>query len=61
MKDFLGKELAIGDKVICENTGVYKGLHKAVVVKFTPQMVRVEFLNGSTALKDSTSLVKMDY
>lgn len=43
-KDFLGKELAIGDTVILVAPG-YRHLCKATIIAFTPKQVRVEYSN----------------
>lgn len=53
MKDIFGRTLAIGDIVACERPS-YKGLYKAQIIKFTPQMVRVKFLDMPTYHKQET-------
>lgn len=45
MKDFLGRELAIGD-IVAVTPKNYRGLIKAKVIKFTPQQVRVSYDSG---------------
>ncbi len=44
MRDFLGKTLLIGDRVVLTRPQ-YRELTIAKVIKFTPQKVRVEFPN----------------
>ena len=44
MKDFLGKEINIGDQVVL-TAPRYRHFVKATVIAFTPKQVRVEFLN----------------
>lgn len=47
MKDFLGKQLDIGDEVVL-TAPLYRHLVKAKVVSFTPKKVRVEYNNTWT-------------
>lgn len=42
--DFLGRELAVGDEVVTTPKN-YRGLVKATIVGFTPQQVRVVYMN----------------
>jgi len=62
MKDFLGRELAIDDKVVSTIKN-YRGLIRAKIIQFTPQKVRVEYKSygGSveTYLVDPTDIVKI--
>lgn len=44
MKDFLGKQLELGDMVIL-TAPKYRQFTLAVVVAFTPKLVRVQFTN----------------
>lgn len=44
MKDFHGQELAVGDEVTTTPKN-YRGLVRGKIVAFTPQQVRVEYLN----------------
>ena len=44
MKDFLGKELAIGDTVVLTAPS-YRMFTKAKIIAFTPKKVRVEYNN----------------
>lgn len=44
MKDFLGKELSIGDGVVLIRPN-YRQLIKAKVIRFTPKMVVVEYVD----------------
>ena len=44
MKDFLGKQLDVGDEVVL-TAPQYRHLVKAKVVAFTPKKVRVEYNN----------------
>lgn len=44
MKDFLGRELEIGDSVIVIQPG-YRDFVLARVIQFTPKQVRVSFMN----------------
>lgn len=64
-KDFLGKELKLGDKVItCPN--YYKEFRKGEIIKFTPKMVKVAMcdFNGKPTehiyLTNSEFLIKYD-
>ena len=47
MKDFLGKQLDVGDEVVL-TAPQYRHLVKAKVVAFTPKKVRVEYNNTWT-------------
>lgn len=63
-QDFLGQELAIGDRVITCETGGYAGLRWATVVSFTPKMVRIRFgekgkYDSDTTPRYSQALVVM--
>lgn len=42
MKDFLGNEVEVGDKVVCIEKG-YSNLVRAVVTKITPQNIKVKY------------------
>jgi hypothetical protein len=42
MRDFLGRELQVGDYVIYQKQS-YRGYNLAKVIKFTPQKVRVKY------------------
>lgn len=44
MQDFLGRDLEIGDAVVTTPKN-YRGLVKATIVAFTPQQVRVKYIN----------------
>jgi hypothetical protein len=64
-KDFLGKELQLGDKVItCPN--YYKEFRKGEILKFTPKMVKVAICDSSGKpteniyLAASTFLIKYE-
>lgn len=63
MKDFLGQELNIGDKVILPNPNVwgYDGFSWGTVEKFTPKMVKIRHNDSSsgTKLKSPTSVLLM--
>lgn len=67
MKDFLGKEIAVGDIVVL-TAPQYRHFTKAKVIAFTPKKVRVEFNNTwnfgpgdhiETYLSESDFLVKV--
>ena len=62
-KDFLGKELEVGDHVVFVQLG-YRNLMKGKVLKLTPKMVYVkhkETNTGSTITKQShEQLVKIE-
>ncbi len=45
MNDFLGQELKLGDTVVTVVKG-YREFAKAKVVAFTPEQVRVEFIQS---------------
>jgi hypothetical protein len=53
MKDFLGNELQIGDRVVLNRPG-YKYLVKGVVTKLTKKQVCVEFFNLINRSMEST-------
>lgn len=42
MKDFIGQEVKVGDKVVCLEKG-YNNLVKATVTKITPQNIKVKY------------------
>lgn len=46
MKDVLGNELAVGDKVVFMQAGNYKLLVAGVVVSFTARMVDISYCGG---------------
>lgn len=50
MKDFLGKELELGDMVVTTRPN-YRDLVKAKIVAFTPMKVRVEYKGWSGNLE----------
>ena len=53
MKDFLGRELALGDYVIFN--GPYNGGMKlGKIIKFTPQYIRVEYPGWKGKMTDTT-------
>lgn len=45
MKDFLGYDLALGDDVVTTPKN-YRGLVKAKIIAFTPQQIRVSYINS---------------
>ncbi len=57
MKDFLGKELAVGDKVVCLEKD-YKNLIHATVVKLTEKTIFVEFTRRAFPDRMVTETVK---
>lgn len=67
MKDFRGRELAIGDAVATDSPH-YKGMVLGKVTAFTPKMIRVELLTtnnhyykvGSTLLRDPSAVAKLN-
>ena len=67
MKDFLNRELEIGDSVITIAPG-YRSFVLARVIKFTPKQVRVAFMNTwnypdgyyTELLQHPTQLTKVD-
>jgi hypothetical protein len=67
MKDFLGKELAIGDIVVL-TAPKYRHFTKATVIAFTKQKVRVSYINNwnfsrgyeDTYLSEPDFLVKIE-
>lgn len=67
MKDFIGKELKIGDKVVATSSR-YEELNLAIVEGFTPQKVRIKILAsnnyynraGKVCLKFNNQVVKVD-
>lgn len=60
-KDFLGKELAVGDFVIFIRQG-YRSFKLANVIGLTPMKVRIKWGDPSWAemLQNPTSLVKVE-
>jgi hypothetical protein len=50
MKDFTGKDLQIGDNVVFI-TPRYRAFSKGQIVTFTPQNVRVVYLDQNGAIK----------
>lgn len=42
MKDFVGREVKVGDKVVCLEKG-YNNLTWATVTKITPQKIKVKY------------------
>ena len=57
MKDFLGNELQVGDKVVCLEKD-YKNLIKATVVKLTEKTIFVEFTRRAFSDRMVTETVK---
>lgn len=43
MKDFLGKELKVGDEIVYMSTG-YQSFHKGEIVKLTNKRIAIERL-----------------
>lgn len=61
MKDFIGNELKVGDKVACIELG-YKNLVKGEVVKLTPTAVRVKWQHwgkDKITLRYSNQIIKI--
>ncbi len=61
MKDFLGNELNVGDKVVCIELN-YKNLVKGEIVKITPKAMKVLWRRGSreeTTLRFSDQVIKI--
>lgn len=61
MKDFLGNEVKVGDKVACLEKG-YNNLVTAKVVKLTPQKIRVtydHYLGEREVLRTPDQFVKI--
>jgi hypothetical protein len=44
MKDYLGKELKVGDKVFFQPKNYRDGFVTGEIIKLTPQQVRVKYL-----------------
>lgn len=42
MKDFVGREVKVGDQVVCLEKG-YNNLTRATVTKITPQKIKVKY------------------
>jgi hypothetical protein len=45
MKDFLGNQVNVGDKIVCIELG-YKNLVHGEIVKITPKAMRVKYMIG---------------
>ena len=63
MKDFLGKELQIGDSVVVAVPN-YREFVLAKIVAFTPKKVRVVYENRDgkqDLIQDPRQLVKVDF
>lgn len=62
MKDFLGKELVVGDTVVyLQHNKTSSELIKAVVVGFTPKKVRLqEYYGDNVTTKYSDLVVKVE-
>lgn len=63
MKDFLGNEIQVGDRVI-HCGGRYKNLSRGIVIKVTPKTVTIETNHQSNLGRDtfkatSDQIVKM--
>lgn len=61
MKDFLGNQLNVGDKVVCIELN-YKNLVRGEVTKITPQAMRVKWHRGTReeiTLRYSDQVVKI--
>ncbi len=56
MKDFTGKELRVGQVVICI-TGHYKEFKIGTVKKITNKMVLIDFKFGSTRIFPSQTII----
>jgi hypothetical protein len=61
MKDFLGQELTIGDRVIVPEYYNYVGFSWGTIIKFTPKMVRVSYgaPQCGERLLDTRAVLKM--
>jgi hypothetical protein len=46
-RDFLGQELAVGDRVIIPDAHGYAGFNWGTIIKITPKMVRVAYKSES--------------
>lgn len=57
MKDFLGNELAVGDKVACLEKD-YKNLMKATIIKITAKTILVEYTRRAFPDRIVTEQVK---
>jgi len=68
MKDFVGQDVAVGDKIFYSTTGRYSECRYGEVVRFTPKCVVIKLLKGDRGwLKKlgeevlvSTSFVKVN-
>lgn len=61
IKDFLGEEVKVGDEVVCIEKG-YANLTRAVIVKLTPQAVKVSFHHyegDREVLRTSSQFIKI--
>lgn len=57
MKDFLGRELKVGDEVVCIEKG-YNNLLRGEIVKITPKTLQVKYTRKSFMGIDKVEEVK---
>lgn len=60
MKDYFGQELEIGDRVAFYAPG-YRSFTTGTVIKFTPQQIRVEYVNTWNYGKDGKEMTYLGY
>ena len=57
MRDITGKELVVGDKVVCiPQSGYTDQLSMGVIIGFTPQKVRIQMTNKAWKYSDDQCL-----
>lgn len=63
MKDFLGNEVSVGDKIFYSTTGRYAESRLAEVTRFTPKsmFVRVIKHNRPGRVDDKETIVRNDF
>ena len=60
MTDYFGNELAIGDRVAFYAPG-YRQFTTGTIIKFTPQQVRIEYVNTWNYGKDGKDMTYLAY
>lgn len=60
VKDFLGQELKIGDKVAFVPSALYgRDLREGTILKFAPKSSSIKMNNGTTLIRHYSSIIKI--